>query len=35
MCSERTTQVHVEILQVFESDGCLDVHEQDPQGNGG
>lgn len=29
--SERTTQVHVEVLQVFESDGCLYVHKEYPQ----
>lgn len=32
---EGTTQVHMEVLQVFESYGCLYVHKEYPQGDGG
>lgn len=35
VCSKRTTQVHVKVLQVFESDGCLYVHKEYPQRDGG
>lgn len=35
MCSKRTAQVHMKVLQVFESDGCLYVHKEYPQRHGG
>lgn len=32
---EWTAQAHVEIFQVFESDGSFDVDEENPQRDGG
>lgn len=32
---ERTTQIHMEVLQIFESYCCLYINEEDPQGYSG
>lgn len=35
VCCKGTTQIHVEVLQIFESYRCLDINKEDPQGHGG